>query len=193
MRNPFRLARFAIAALLALTATLAAGTVDYVLDTEASTVGFETDFGPDLITGTFPLEKADLKLDFDNVANCTVSVALDVTGATASFPFAAQALKGPKVLDAKAHPRMTFVSTDVRREGDAAEVTGDITIRGVTRPITFKAELFRPKGSDPTDRSHLTLRLTGKVLRSDFGATGWSDMVGDEVRIIISARIDAKN
>lgn len=88
MRRPSQLA---LAVLLALTAPLAAGTVDYVLDAEASTVGFETDFGPDLITGTFPLETADLKLDFDNVANSTVSVALDVTGAEASFPFAAQA------------------------------------------------------------------------------------------------------
>lgn len=183
---------FAIAALLALTAPLAAATVDYALDPEASTVGFETDFGPDLISGSFPLEAADLKLDFDNVANCAVSVALDVTGATASFPFAAQALKGPKVLDAKAHPRMSFVSTSVRRMGDAAEVTGDITIRGVTKPITLKAQLFRPNGSDPGDLEHLTLRLTGHVLRSDFGATGWSDMVGDEVRIIITAKVDAQ-
>lgn len=189
MRRPSQLA---FALLLALAAPLAAGTVDYALDPAASTVGFETDFGPDLITGSFPLDGADLKLDFDNVANCTVAVALDVTGAKASFPFAAQALKGPKVLDAREHPRMSFVSTSVRRAGDAAEVTGDLTIRGVTRPITLKAELFRPKGSDPADHAHLTLRLTGHLLRSDFGATGWSDMVGDEVRIIITARIEAK-
>ena len=192
MQNRTRLARLALVAALILPTALAAGTIDYALDPAASTVGFETDFGPDLINGTFPLEEAKLKLDFDNVANSTVFVALDVTGATASFPFAAQALKGPKVLDAKAYPRMTFVSTSVRKVGDAAEVTGDITIRGVTKPITFKAELFRPKGSDPADHAHLTLRLTGHVLRSAFGATGWSDMVGDEVRIIINAKVDAK-
>ena len=192
MKHPLRLARFALLAALALPTALFAGTVDYVLDTEASTVGFETDFGPDLITGTFPLETADLKLDFVNVANSTVSVALDVTGAEASFPFAAQALKGPKVLDAKEFPKMSFVSTAVRKVGDAAEVTGGITLRGVTKPITFKAELFRPAGSDPADHAHLTLRLTGHVLRSAFGATGWADMVGDEVRIVINAKVDAK-
>lgn len=192
MRSPSRLARIALALALWLPTGLAAGPVAYVLDPAASTVGFETDFGPDLITGSFPLQEAELQLDFDNVANCSVSVALDVTGATASFPFAAQALKGPKVLDAKSHPRMTFVSTKVRRTGETAEVIGDITIRGVTRQITLQVELFRPKGSAATDLDHLTLRLTGAVNRSDFGATGWSDMVGDEVRIIITARIDAK-
>jgi polyisoprenoid-binding protein YceI len=181
----------ALAALM-LALPAQAATVAYRLDPAASTVAFETDFGPDIISGSIPLEEADLSLDFDNVANCTVNVALDVTGATASFPFAAQALKGPKVLDAKAHPKMTFQSTSVKRAGDAADVRGRLTIRGVTRDVTLKAQIFRPQGSAKGDYSRLTVTLTGRVNRSDFGATGWSDMVGDEVRIIITARIDAK-
>ena len=186
-----RVMQIALAALL-LAAPAQAATIAYTLDPAASTVAFETDFGPDLITGSIPLTLADLSLDFDNVRNCTVDVELDVTGAQASFPFAAQALKGPKVLDAKAHPRMVFHSTSVTRAGDAADVSGDLTIRGVTKPVVLRAELFRTEGSVPGDNSHLTVRLTGRVNRSAFGATGWSDMVGDEVRIIISARIDAK-
>lgn len=168
-----------------------AAVVDYQLDPATSTVAFETDFGPDLITGTIPLDSAHLSLDFDNVKNCTVAVALDVTGARASFPFAAQALKGPKVLDARDHPRMTFASTSVKRAGEAADITGQLTIRGVTRPVTLRVQIFRPQGSAATDLDHLTVKLFGRVNRSDFGATGWSDMVGDEVRIIITAHIDA--
>ena len=169
-----------------------AAPIAYRLDPEASTVAFDTDFGPDKITGSIPLTKADLQLDFDNVANCTVAVVLDVTGSTASFPFAAQALKGPKVLDAASHPQMTFQSTSVVAVGGSAEVMGNLTLRGVTRPVVLKAEIFRPQGSTKDDRSRLTVRLTGKVNRSDFGASGWLDMVGDEVRIDITARIDAK-
>ncbi len=185
--------RPALVALIALLAFPAqAATTAYRMDAANSTVAFETDFGPDIITGSFPLEQADLNLDFANAANCTVEVALDVTGAKASFPFAAQALKGPKVLDAKDHPRMTFTSTSVKGTGDAAEVTGNLTIRGVTKVVTLKAQLFRPQGSAATDRDHLTIKLSGRVNRSDFGATGWSDMVGDEVRILITARIDAQ-
>lgn len=186
--------RLALAVLLALGLASApqAGTVAYRMDPANSTVAFETDFGPDKITGLIPLEKADLRLDFANVTNCSVQVALDVTGAQASFPFAAQALKGPKVLAAKDHPRMTFESTSVKGAGEAAEVTGNLTIRGVTKVVTLKAQLFRPKGSAASDLDHLTVKLSGKVNRSDFGATGWSDMVGDEVRILITARIDAQ-
>ena len=184
----------ALIALIALVLALPvqAATVAYKMDAANSTVAFETDFGPDKITGAIPLQKADLKLDFDNVANCTVEVALDVTGATASFPFAAQALKGPKVLDAKSHPQMTFESTSVKGAGEVAEVTGNLTIRGVTRQVTLKAQLFRPQGSAPDELDHLTVRLSGSVNRSDFGATGWADMVGDQVRILITARIDAQ-
>lgn len=187
-----RLTALGLAALLLAPMVAQAATLDYALDAAASTVAFEADFGPDIITGQIPLAQADLTLDFDDVRNCTVAVALDVTGAEASFPFAAQALKGPKVLDAKTYPMMTFQSTSVARAGEAADVTGQITIRGVTRPVTLRAQLFRPQGSAETDFGRLTVRLTGRVNRSEFGATGWADMVGDEVRIVITARIDAK-
>ncbi|MDP3261397.1 MAG: YceI family protein [Tabrizicola sp.] len=179
-------------AALLIPGPLMAAPVAYLLDRAASTVAFETAFGPDLITGTIPLDIADLTLDFDSVANCTVAVQLDVSGAEASFPFAAQALKGPKVLDAVAHPKMVFKSTAVKARGDGAIVAGNLTIRGVTRPVQLAAEIFRQKGTVEGDRSRLTVRLTGKINRSDFGATGWSDMVDDAVRIIITARIEAK-
>lgn len=167
-----------------------AAAIHYVLDAARSSVRFETDFGKDRISGDMPVSAADLTLDFADVTNCRVAVRLDVARAGASFPFAAQALKGPKVLDAQSYPEISFVSTAVRRNGDGARVAGDITIRGVTRPVTLDAAIYRQKGTAEGDLSHLTIRLTGRVNRSAFGASGWSDMVSDEVRIDILARID---
>lgn len=185
--------RLVLAALCLLAAPAAlAAPVSYDMQPDTSSVAFETDFGVDKINGSFPLASADLTLDFDNAANSTIDVTLDVTGAQASFPFAAQALRGPKVLDAKNHPKMHFASTKVEAKGDGATVSGNITIRGVTRPITLQAGIFLQKGSAAGDHSHLTVRLTGQLKRSEFGATGWSDLVGDEVRIMIDARIVAK-
>ena len=88
-------------ALILACAALSAGAEPqrYALQPTASTVGFETDFGPDKITGQMPVTQADLQLDFKNLGASTVVVTLDVTGAQASFPFAAQAMTGPKVLD----------------------------------------------------------------------------------------------
>lgn len=177
-----------ILALAALTAAQARPAA-YALQPEASTVGFETDFGPDKITGQMPITRADLSLDFQNPALSTFAVTLDASGSQASFPFAAQAMKGPKVLDTGDFPQITFVSTAVLPDGAAAWVDGQLTIRGVTRPARLFAEIFRQQGHDAGDFSRLTVHLTGAVQRSDYGATGWNDMVGDEVRLDILARI----
>lgn len=178
--------------LILLLATPAhAAPVAYVLEPERSTVGFATDFGQQAITGRMPVTQANLTLDFDNAGNTTIDVILDVSRATASFPFAAQALKGDKVLDARRHPTIRFVSTRVRRDGAGATVQGDLTIRGVTRAVTLQATIFRPQGQAAGDNSHLTVQMQGAVQRSDFGAVGFADMVADEVRLDIVARIAA--
>jgi polyisoprenoid-binding protein YceI len=180
--------RLALAFILLAGPALAAP-ADYILEPAASTVGFETDFGQQDITGRFPITQANLTLDFDSAANSTIDVILDVSRATASFPFAADALKGSNVLDARNHPTIRFVSTRIRAQGDGATVQGNLTIRGVTQPVTLQAQIFRQQGYDAGDLSHLTVQLRGAVQRSDYGATGFADMVGDEVRLDIRARI----
>jgi polyisoprenoid-binding protein YceI len=160
------------------------------LDVAASSVGFETDFGADKINGTFPLDAADIAIDFKDLRNTTLSVTLNAAGAEASFPFAAQAMKGPKVLDTAQFPLIQFASTAVAASGADAIVTGTLTLRGVTRPVTLTARLYQVQGEAAGDYTHLTVALTGALNRSDFGATGWADMVGDQVRLNILARID---
>jgi polyisoprenoid-binding protein YceI len=166
---------------------------NYILETDGSLVGFAWDFGADEITGQMPVARADLTLDFDNMAASRVDVAVDVTGAEAGFPFASQAMRGPKVLDATNFPQITFTSSDVRRSGDTARINGQITVRGVTRPMVFDARLYRGTGTDPGTLDHLVVILTGALNRSDFGATGWSDLAGDQVRLSIRAAIQQVN
>lgn len=178
---------------LCLATPALAAPANYTLEPAKSTVGFSTDFGPDHITGHMPVTRAELTLDFQRVANSKVAVTLNVANADASFPFATQAMKGPKVLDAGSHPDITFASTSIAPDGDGATVQGNVTIRGVTRPMTLKASIYRQQGTEAGDLSHLTVRLVGSVQRSDFGATGWSDMVGDTVQLDIVARIARVN
>lgn len=188
--------RLGLAAVLAATfgTAFGAGAViaapaAYRLQPNGTVVGFSTDFGQDKITGHIPISSANLKLDFDQPGQSTIDVTLNVSDANASFPFAAQALKGPKVLAAKDYPQITFTSTRIRAEGGGARVEGIITIRGVARPIAMFAQFWQQSGQAKGDLTLLTIRLTGALMRSDFGATGWNDMVGDEVRLDILARI----
>ncbi len=180
---------FAVFLALGLAAAAEAKPLHYRLDAARSTVGFEADFGPNLIRGQMPVTAADLVLDFDRAAASRVRVTLDPSGARVNIPFATEAMKSDAVLATRSHPRIRFESTKVRPTDTGAAVTGLITIRGITREITLDAQLFRPKGSAPGERDNLSILLTGSVSRAAFGATGYSDMVGDEVRLKILARI----
>jgi polyisoprenoid-binding protein YceI len=177
-------------ALAALSSAALAAPRTYVLEPARSEVTFAWDFGADEIKGRMPVATANLSIDFDNLAASQVDVAVDVSGAEAGFPFATQAMQGPKVLDAVNFPLISFISTGVRGTGDGkADITGNITVRGVTRPMSFAAEIYRQRGSAENDMSHLVIVLTGALNRSEFGATGWSDLAGDQVRLHITAAI----
>ncbi len=163
--------------------------LDYALQAEGSLVGFEVGFNEGTIRGIFPVAAADLTLDFERAANSRAVVVLDATGAEANIPFATQAMKSDGVLATDRFPEIRFESTGFRREGDAAVVTGMLTLRGQTRQVTLSARVFRPQGTDPGYRERLAVQLTGTVRRSEFGATGFADMVGDEVQLKILARL----
>jgi polyisoprenoid-binding protein YceI len=166
--------------------------VTYILDAETSLVAFETDFGDGTakIRGRMPIVSADLTLDFDRVANSVVNVEVSASRATTSNPLATEAMRSARVLDVRDFPAISFRSTRILTAGEGAEVTGDITIRGVTRPVTFQARFYRQKGTEPGNRDNLAILLTGAVDRNDFGASGFPDMVGPEVRLKILARIN---
>ncbi len=164
--------------------------VPYTLQAARSVVGFETDFtGGILITGRMPVAEADLRIDFDAVAASRFDVTVDAAKASTSNPLATEAMTGAKVLAVRDFPTIHFASTRVRAKGAGAEVTGDMTIRGVTKPVTMTARIYRQKGTVEGDRTNLSILLTGAISRSAFGAAGFPDMVGDEVRLKILARI----
>lgn len=179
------------APLLALTpVALGAAPIAYVLDPSQSQVGFEVMFGQDPITGTMPIADAQVAIDFEQAANSSVRAVIDAAHSQASFPFATQAMLGPKVLAADQFPTMTFESRAMHFSGTTAEVDGDLTLRGVTRPVRLHAELYRQKGTEEGDRTRMSVLLTGAVNRSEFGATGWNDMVGDQIQLKILVRIN---
>lgn len=167
----------------------AARPLTYGLNAAGSVVGFEVDLGQTPMAGTMPVVHADIRLDFDRAAASRVVVTLNPAAARMALPFATEAMRGPEVLATKSFPDIRFESTSVRAKGDGATVEGRITIRGVTKPIILAARLSRPKGTAPGYRDELTIRLTGAVSRAAFGASGFADLVGDQVRLDIRAHI----
>ena len=177
-------------ALILLTAPVSAAPAPYDLQADKSIVGFSWFLGAQEIKGTMPVARAEMIVDVENVRNTQVSVAVDVAGAVAGFPFATQGMKSQSVLWAERFPEITFESTEVRPDGAGAKVDGLLTVRGVTRPVTFDAQLYRQRGTDVGDRRLLSIIVTGSLSRAAFGADGWADLAGDEVRLTILARIE---
>lgn len=182
------------AALTAALITLLAGAAQaapqrYALETAASRVGFTYQLQGSPAQGTMPVLAADLMLDFDRAALSRFDVTLDAAHADAGVFFATDAMRGADILDTAHFPTIRFVTTRVRPDGAGAIVEGDVTIRGVTRPVVLKAELYRQKGTETGDRRALTVVLTGAVDRRDFGATGYQGLVGDRIALKILARI----
>ncbi len=171
-------------------APLAAAPADYLLDKERSSVSFTYRFGDAPSRGSMPVEAARIRLDPRNIANSSVSVTLRADRAEAGFFLTNRIIRGSGVLDARAHPLIRFESTRILGTLSDAVVEGNVTIRGVTRPMTLNARLFRPEGSDPGDLSRLSIRLTGAFNRRDFGADGYSALVGDEIGLRIVVRLE---
>lgn len=184
-------------AILFATVTLAtaiyAAPQRYELEAQKSQVGFIYRLSGQPTRGEMPVRAADIRIDFDSLTRSTVDVTVDAARAKAGMIFATEALKAPSVLDVRTHPTIRFVSNRVRLKGnglaEGALIDGTITIRGVTRPITLDANLYRQRGTEAGDLSRLSFRLTGRVSRSEFGATGYGDLVRDDIDLDIVARI----
>ncbi|MEM8555319.1 MAG: YceI family protein [Pseudomonadota bacterium] len=165
----------------------------YALDTAASSVSFTYFLNGAPGKGTMPVRTADLDIDFSDLSQSTAFVELDVAGSQTSAVFVTQALKGPDVLDVAAHPTVTFRSRSAQGSiAEGVDITGDVTIRGVTRPMVLTARIFRPQGSDTADLSRLVVFIEGAINRSDFGASGYSGFVDDRVELDIRATISER-
>jgi polyisoprenoid-binding protein YceI len=160
--------------------------IAYEIDQTHSSVGFDYTFGPDNVVGVFPEYSADLMLDLDKPSKSTVRVTLQTQSAKAGFVFATSAFRSARILDTKNHPTISFESTSVLGQGSSADIIGNITIRGVTRPITLTANLSRHANIE----GRLNIRLRGSLNRHDFGASGYRNDVSDIINININAWID---
>ncbi len=167
----------------------------YGLGPDGATISYTFTLGGIPVTGTVPIERADLSIDRRNLAASTADVIADVRRARTGMMLATEALKSDSVLAAAAFPLARFRSTRVTlgaqgRMSDGATLDGLLTLRGVTREARFDAHLFRPAGRAAHEHDRLNVRLNGTVNRHDFGARGYSDLVGDSVHIEIKAQIE---
>ena len=110
---------------------------------------------------------------------------LDVGNAKVSAAFAHD------FLAAEEHPKITFVATAIQYTGDHGTMTGDLTLRGQTRPVTLDVT-FNGTGPGLLGGHRMGFSANGDIKRSDFGSTAWRSVVGDEVHVVIEAEFQRK-
>jgi polyisoprenoid-binding protein YceI len=126
----------------------------------------------------------------------------DLTGANINFTIDASTihtnsddrdnhLRSADFFDTETFPKITFVSTDIVKKGDNEyDVTGDMTVKDVTKSITFEAE-YEGTGKNPWGVEVAAFEVEGKISRKEFGLT-WNTtleaggvLVGDDIKITI--------
>ena len=136
--------------------------------------------------GTFEKMTGRVVFDEANPSACSVTAEIPVENVHTHDGKRDAHLKSKDFFNAESFPTMTFKSTSFEKKGDNLyDVAGDLTIHGVTKPVTVRMEKTgEGKGMQPGQ--HLIgFDVTFSVKRSDFGITFMSDLLGDEVKVMI--------
>jgi len=97
-------------------------------------------------------------------------------------------LRSSNFFDVAKFPEMIFKSTAVERTSETTlNVTGDVTLRGITRPMLLAVSVTDRRADAPAGARYARFRAEGSIKRSEFGMTKFVDVVGDTVDITIRA------
>ncbi len=163
----------------------------YATDAGHTLVGWKVShFGFNDYFGQFGDVRGTLTLDPANPSRSVVDITVPVSGlATASSGLTAH-MQRADFFDMANHPEVRFVSTAVEANGDRAVVAGNLTIRGVTRPVILSAR-FSGAGTNPYNRKDTVgFHATTTIKRSDFGMTYGIPLVSDDVELTISVAFE---
>lgn len=144
--------------------------------------------------GTIPNATGTLTLDPANPSADRLDVVLPVAQIATTNPVLDGELKDPSWLDAAKYPEIHYVATKVTQTGaHTAHIDGLLTLHGVTRPVALDAE-FGGAGTNPISKAFTVgFHATGSIHRSAFGVSKYVPLIGDEVRLTISAAFEKQN
>ncbi len=144
---------------------------------------------------TARFDKIETKLNFDpkDVTKSKVDVTIDPTSVNTGLPDFDKKLRGEGYFDIAKNPRITFSSTKIEKTGEnTGIITGDLTLNGVTKPVTLTTTFNGGMFNQYADGHSLGFSAIAKIKRSDFGMMTLLPAVGDDVEIIIEAEFVQK-
>jgi polyisoprenoid-binding protein YceI len=180
---------FLLAGLLSLAAPLAlAQTSTWVPDKAHSEVDFSIlHMSLSKVHGRFGNIGGSIVMNDADVTKSTVNVTIDMTTVNTGVDGRDNDLKSDHFFDVAQFPTATFVSTSVAKSGGGLTVTGNLTLHGVTKPVTLNVEGPTGPVQGMDKKQHLGFSATTTISRTAFGIASKfpSAVVGDEVQLTI--------
>jgi polyisoprenoid-binding protein YceI len=181
-----------LAAALAMgVGTMAAQTHDWAIDKSHSEADFSVKhMGISTVHGSLRGVSGTIRFVSGNPAAWSVEATVDVNTIDTGVGDRDKHLKSADFFEVEKYPTMTFKSTSVKPEGSGYLVTGDLTLHGVTKPVTLSMEAPGNEQVGMDSKSvHRGFTATTKINREDFGLK-WNGtlksgdaVIGDEVKI----------
>jgi polyisoprenoid-binding protein YceI len=142
------------------------------------------------VKGDFDKLSGKAQVDEADLSKSSIEVTIEAASISTRDEKRDNHLKSPDFFDVAKFPTLTFKSTKVVAGKDGAlTVTGDLTMRGVTKPVTLEGSITSAI-TDPQGNTRRGVSVTGKLNRRDFGVSyGPAAIVGDEVKLDIQAEL----
>lgn len=175
---------FALVITLALLAPLDVLAVTYNLDPSGTKIEFKVkNMAITNVKGVFEKFKGSVDIDAADITRSKADVTIETASINTGINMRDKHLRSADFFDVVKFPTMKFVSTRIEAGTDKVKVTGDLTIKGVTKQVVLIVE--DPK-SLQGDR--IKVGTTATVNRQDFGVN-WGMVISDEVLITINAEL----
>lgn len=141
--------------------------------------------------GDFAGATGTLSIDPKQISASKLEISIPVASVTTTNAKLDAELKSAEWFDADKFPKIRFVATKVERTAaDRANITGDLTFHGVTRPVVLDAR-FNGAGINPLSKAYtIGFNATTTINRSDFGVKTYVPLIGDAVTLRISAAFE---
>ena len=158
----------------------------YVFDTSHTAIVFQIDhLGMSHTYGRFNEITGEFTVDSQNAAGSSFSLTIQTNSVDTGFEKRDDHLRGPDFFNAKQFPVISFKSTKVEVDTHGYRLTGDLSLHGVTKSITFNLRKMG-EGIDPWGNYRMGFSTELNIKRSDFGMDHMLEAVGDDVRLMIS-------
>jgi polyisoprenoid-binding protein YceI len=170
--------------------------MNYQIDTQHSSAQFKVRHMMIAnVKGEFDKVRGTVFFDPNNLAATKVEATVDIASVSTREPDRDTHLKSPDFFDVEKFPEMTFKAQGAKANGDGYQITGDLTVHGVTKPVTLEVESVSPEIKDPWGMLRRGLTAAARVDRRDFGLVfnipldGGGFVVGDRIDISIDVEM----